>query len=124
MSWPPSCNGKVFLSYNVIQDGPNLHYNWREASQLLEATVNSPLEVHPPEYGQIFKILFGQNPNKKYYEVIIGNFLAACTCLDFVAMISNSLGQQGKWLPYKHMYYVLQHVMFCGHFESFIHFPT
>jgi hypothetical protein len=33
--------------------------------------------------------------------------------LDFVTMISNSLGQQGKWVPCKHMYYVLWHVMFC-----------
>jgi hypothetical protein len=38
-------------------------------------------------------------------------------------MISNSLGQ-GKWVPCKHMYYVLQHVMFCGEFEIFIYFQT
>jgi len=50
--------------------------------------------------------------------------LSIYICLDFVAMISNSLGQQGKWVPCKHMYYVLQHVMFYGQFESFIHFLT
>jgi hypothetical protein len=44
--------------------------------------------------------------------------------MDFVTMVSGSLGKQGKWVPRKHMYYVLQHVMFCGQFESFIHFPT
>jgi len=30
----------------------------------------------------------------------------------FVAMISNLLSRRGKWVPYKHMYYVSQHVMF------------
>jgi hypothetical protein len=39
-------------------------------------------------------------------------------------MISKSLGQQGMWVPNKHMYYVLQHVTFCGEFENSIHFPT
>jgi hypothetical protein len=36
-------------------------------------------------------ILFSQNPNKRQYEVTIGNF-PACTYLDFIAMISSSLG--------------------------------
>jgi hypothetical protein len=34
--------------------------------------------------------MFGQNPDKKKYEVIIGNF-PTCICLDFVEMISNAL---------------------------------
>ncbi len=43
-----------------------------------------------------------------------------CTCMDFVTMVSSSLGKQGKWVPCKHMYYVLQHVMFCAQVEIFI----
>jgi hypothetical protein len=58
-------------------------------------------------------ILSSQNPNKKQYEITMGNFLT-CTCLGFATMISSSLGQPGKWVPYKHMYYVLQYVMFFG----------
>jgi hypothetical protein len=27
-------------------------------------------------------------------------------------------------VPCKHIYYVLHHVIFCGKFEIFIHFPT
>ncbi len=27
-------------------------------------------------------------------------------------------------MPYKHQYYVLQHVMFCGEFEDFVHLPN
>jgi hypothetical protein len=86
-------------------------------------TINPPLEVPPLGYGWIYKIVFNQNLNKKQYEVTIGDF-PACNCLDFVEMISNSLGWWGKWVPCKHMYYVLQHVLFCGEFESSIHFPT
>ncbi len=39
-------------------------------------------------------------------------------------MVASLLGQRGKWVPYKHLYYELQDVMFCGEFEIFIHFPT
>jgi hypothetical protein len=41
--------------------------------------------------------------------------------MDFVTMVSGSLRKQGKWVPCEHMYYVLQHVMFCGQFDIFIH---
>ncbi len=105
MSWPTSCNGKVvhrIVPFNMS----NLHYNGWEVDQLLEVVINPPLEVPPPRYGWIYKIMSGQNPNKKQYEITIGNFLAYA-CLDFVAMISSSLGQQRKWGPCKHMYYVL-----------------
>jgi hypothetical protein len=105
MSWPTSCNGKAvcwIVPFNML----NLHYNQWEASWILEAIVNSPLGVPPPRYGQIYKILFGQSPNKKQYEVIIWNF-PTCTCLDFGAIMSSSLGWWAKWVPCKHMYYVL-----------------
>jgi hypothetical protein len=112
MLWPTSHNAKV-VRHIVPFKLSNLHYNWSKAGWLLEAIVNPPLEVPPPRYGWIYKILFDQNPNKKQYEATIGNFLG-CTSLDFVAMTSNLLGWWGKWVPYKHMYYVSQHVMFCG----------
>ncbi len=85
------------------------------------ATFYLPLEVPISSYGRIYKILCGKTLNRKQYEVIIGNFLAY-TSMDFVTMVSGSLGKQGKWVPCEHIYYVLQHVMFCGQFESFIHF--
>jgi hypothetical protein len=47
------------------------------------------------------------------YEMIIENFLTH-TCMDLITMIASSLGEQGKWVHYKHIYYILQHVMFCG----------
>ncbi len=122
MSWRTSRNGKV-VCHRVSFKRSNLHYNRWEVGQLFETTINPSLDVPLPRYGWIYKIMSGHNLNKKQYEVIIRNILAY-TCLDFVSMISNLLGWRRKWVPYKHMYYVLQHVMFCGQFKSFIYFPT
>ncbi len=97
MSWPTSHNGKS-IRCMVPFKMSNLHYNRWEASRFLEVIINSPLEVPLCRYGRIYKIIPSQNPNKKQYEVIIGNF-PACTCLDFVAMMFSSLHWQGKWVP-------------------------
>jgi hypothetical protein len=102
---PTSRNGKVVCRIVPFKMS-NLHYKWWEDGQLLEATINPPLEVPPLRYGRIHKIPSGQNPNKKQYETTIGTFIA-CICLDFVEMISSLLGLQGKWMLYKHMYYIL-----------------
>ncbi len=112
MSWPTSHDGKV-VCCRVPFKMSNLHYNQWEDGQLLEAIINPSLEAPLPRYGRIYKIMFGQNPKKKQYEITIRNFLA-CICLDFVTMIYSSLGQRRKWVPCKHIYYVLHHVIFCG----------
>jgi len=59
----------------------------------------------------------------KVVWVIIGNF-PTYNYLDFVAMVVSLLDEWNKQVPCKHLYYVLQHVMFCGEFEDFIHFLT
>jgi hypothetical protein len=64
MSWPTSCNGKAIRCIMPFKMS-NSHYNWWEVGQLFEAIVNPPLEVPPPIYGLIYKILSNQNPNKK-----------------------------------------------------------
>ncbi len=70
------------------------------------ATFQPPLKVHALGYGQIYKVLCGKVSNKKQYEVTIRNFLAY-NCMDFVTMVSSSLRKQGKWVPCKHIDYVL-----------------
>jgi len=74
-------------------------------------------------WTKVYKILSNADPNQRQYEVTIGNFLTFI-CFDFVTILLGSWGRQRKWVPCKHIYYVLQHVMFCGEFEIFIHFPT
>jgi hypothetical protein len=123
MSWPTTHNGKV-VRWTIPFKMSNLHYNQWEVGWVFEATINPPLKVLLHGYGRIYKIIFGQNPPQKKYEITIGNF-PTCICLDFVIMISSLLGwARGKWAPCKHMYCVLYYVMFCGEFEIFIHFPT
>ncbi len=73
-------------------------------------------------YGQIYNILSSGPTNRRQYEITIGKF-PTCTCLDFVGMVANSLGQSTKKVPCKHLYYVLQHVMFFEDLKIFIHFP-
>jgi hypothetical protein len=81
------------------------------------------MKVPPLRYGQIYKITFGLTQPIKQYEVTIGNF-PTCTCLDFIRMMANSLGDCGKWAHCKHLYLILQDVMHCGQIEDVIHFPT
>jgi hypothetical protein len=121
MLWPTTRNGKVVCQ--IIHSRCQIYTTIdQRLADFLKKLLTHHLEVPPLGYGQINKILSSQNPNKRQFEIIIKNFLA-CTYLDFVTMISNYL-RQGKWVPCKHMYYFLEHVMFCGEFEIFIHFPT
>jgi hypothetical protein len=85
MSWPTTRNGNVVCQI-VLFKMSNLHWCWWEASWFLEMTLNTPLEVCLPGYGWIYKVLSGQNLNKRQCEITIGNFLT-CICLDFVTMI-------------------------------------
>jgi hypothetical protein len=55
-------------------------------------TFYPPLDVHVLEYGWIYKNLCGEAINNMQHEMTIGNFLA-CTCMDFITMISSSLGK-------------------------------
>jgi len=91
-----------------------------EASCFLEAVVNPPLEVLALGYGQFNNILSNAPTNKNQYEVTI-EYFQTCICLSFVSMVVSLLGWWRKWVPYKHLYYVLQIVMFLGSLKfSFI----
>ncbi len=50
----------------------------------------------------------------------IGNF-PKCSCVYFVAMLASSLGGCGVYVQCKHVYHILQMIMFCGLMEKFIH---
>jgi len=54
---------------------------------------------------------------------MISDYLA-CNCMDLFSVMFMSLDEQGPWVHYKQMYYILQYVMFCGIRESFIHYPS
>jgi len=64
MLWPTTCISKA-VCQTIPFKMSNLHCNWWEASWLLEANVNPLLKVPSLGYGQIYKILSSQNPNKR-----------------------------------------------------------
>jgi hypothetical protein len=94
-----------------------------EADCFLKVIVNPPLEVFALGYGRFNNILFSAPTNRSQYKVTIEIFWT-CISLGFVSVVASLLGQWGKWVLYKHLYYELQDIMFCGEFEIFIHFPT
>jgi hypothetical protein len=55
--------------------------------------------------------------------VAIGNFLG-CSCVYFVKMLASFLGGCGVYVHCKHVYHVMQMIMFCGFTEEFIHSGT
>ncbi len=73
--------------------------------------------VPPPRYGFIYSTTFSLPQNKKQHEVTIRDF-STYTCMDFITMMASLLGGQGKWVHCKHMYYILQHVMYCGQWKN------
>ncbi len=94
-----------------------------EVDHFLEVIVNPPLEVFALGYGWFNNILSSAPTKRRQYEITIENFWT-CICLGFVSVVASLLGQWRKWVPYKHLLYDLQDLMFCGEFEIFIHFPT
>ncbi len=53
----------------------------------------------------------------------IGNFLG-CSCVFFVRMLTSFLGSHGLYVHCKHVYHVLQMIMFSGLTKKFIHYCT
>ncbi len=90
MSWPTTHFKHIMPSKMSKQ-----HYNGWEIGYLLEVVVNPPLEDPMFGCGQIYKIMFGESPNNRHYEITIGK-LRTYICLDFVTMIASSLGYWKK----------------------------
>ncbi len=112
MSWHTTHNGKT-IQLTIPFKMSKQHYNQWEVGRLLEAIVNPPLEVHVLGYGWIYNILFSAPENRRQNEVTIGYF-PNCNCLDFLGIVVSLLGQWGKWMPCKYLYYVLQLMIFVG----------
>ncbi len=89
--------------------------NWEANILLFKCTIFFIIDVPLPRYGWIYCIL----SYDKWYDVTIGNF-HWCSCVYFVAMLA--LGGLGTYVQCKHVYHILQLIMFCGFMEDFIHY--
>jgi hypothetical protein len=111
---------EYWLSFN-FQDLNSTLNKW-EVGHVLVTQILPPINVPLLSYGWIYRVISSLIENCKQYEVMIDNFLT-CTCIDFVSMFIGSLGGYGKWVHCKHLYYILQILMFYGLMETFIHHP-
>ncbi len=111
-AWPKTHNNKPIWWTTMLKLSMQQINRW-EVGRTLEVVVFPPTKVLPPRCGHIYTINFSPPPSTKQYEVTIGNFLN-CTYVDFVQMMVGSLGGWGKWVHCKHLYFILQNVMYYG----------
>ncbi len=117
--WPTTHGGKKVRRPSVFKITQQHTNNWEVGILLTQCTVFPPIDVPSPRYGQIYSIVL----DDQRYDVTIGNFLG-CSCVYFVKMLVGSLGARGVYVHCKHVYHVLQMIMFCGLMEEFIHHCT
>jgi hypothetical protein len=89
----------------------------------LEAMLLTPTTVICLGYGRIYCILLRLPKNYKQYEIMINDY-SAYSYMDFPSMMFASLNGRTLWVQGKHLYYILQYVMFCGIKEPFVHYPS
>lgn len=89
----------------------------------MEAIVLQVTKVPPPRYGHMYIISSYPPLSRKQYEVMIGNF-PTYICVDIITMMASSLCGFEKWVHFKHLYFIIQNVMYYGQMENFIHSLT
>ncbi len=113
--WPTTCGGKKVKRLSIFKLTQKYTNNWEANILLFKCTVFFIIDVPLPGYGWIYSIF----SYDKWYDVTIGNF-HWCSCVYFVAMLA--LGGLGTYVQCKHVYHILQLIMFCGFMEDFIHY--
>ncbi len=81
-----------------------MHIN-KESSTMSQKV--QPIDVQTPRYGQIYNIF----SSHKHFNVTIANYLGH-SCIYFVIMSVASLGGCGAWVQCKHLYQILQNIMY------------
>jgi hypothetical protein len=117
--WPRTHGGKKVKQPLVLKLTQEHTSNWKTGILLLLCTVFPVVDVPLLGYGRISNIL----SYDKQYNVTIGNF-PRCSCVYFVTMLAGSLGGLRTYAQCKHVYHVLQSIMFCGFTKDFIHYYT
>ena len=80
------------------------------------------VKVPSPGYGIVLTLCTsGFVERKELYEVSISNY-PSCSCPDF-KFIKAQASWKRKWMPCKHLYFVLQEHFSCMEEDVFIHCP-
>jgi hypothetical protein len=109
-AWPNSRNGRKIHRSNTFKLSILQENKW-EVGQTFKTTLLTPSNIPLPRYGEFYLLLSRPPENHKQYEVMISDYLVY-NCVDFASMMVLSLGKQGPWVPYKHLYYILQYAMY------------
>jgi hypothetical protein len=119
---PTSRDGKLFRYVPVSSEE---HRAKLLKSISIDCSVVKYLEVPPPGYGIVYTVHTpGSIAKQQLYEVTIGYF-PSCTCIDFISMKANVLGNgKKKWIYCKHVYFIFQRFMGYTTEDNFVHCPT
>ena len=100
------------------------HLKKMEEHKKLDCTILKYVNVPSPGYRAVLTVITPGSLDKKgLYEVSISNF-PACTCKNFKFMSTRALGnKKQKWMPCKHLYFLLQEHFSCTEEDVFIHCP-
>jgi hypothetical protein len=99
-------------------------YKW-ESTTLMDALILHHIDIPPLGIKHVHTISTASFVlHGSVYDVIIKCYLA-CTCIDFVFMLSSSIEKKGKYVPCKHLYFIFAKRMSCdSKVDIFIHQPT
>ena len=86
------------------------HRNKWESTRNLKGMVLGIIVLPFLGLGVIISLESKVDPNKKVYQITISH-LPKYTCLDFQNMAIGSIGKQGQYVNYKHLYYIFRY--FC-----------
>jgi hypothetical protein len=84
-AWPKSRNGKKICRLDMFKLSILQENKW-EVGQILEATLLTPSNIPPLEYGWIYRLFSRLPENCKQHEVMINDY-STCNCVDFSSMM-------------------------------------
>jgi len=91
----------------------------------MDASILLHIDIPPPGIGCVCTMsIDGSMLHGSVYDVAIECCLA-CTCIDFVSLLSSSIKKKGKYVPCKLLYFIFAKKMSCNpKVDIFIHQPT
>lgn len=96
-------------------------YKW-ESSNLMDVSILHHIDFPPLGIGHVYTIpIFASMLHGNVYDVTMGCYLA-CSCFDFISMLSLSIGNKEKYVLIKHLYFIFVKRMSCDpKIDIFIH---
>ena len=105
----------------VSRSSPD-HLKKMESSRSISCSIMKFVKVPSPSYGIVLTLCTpGSVERKELYEVSISNY-PSCSCPDFKFMKARA-NRKRKWMPCKHLYFVLLEHFSCTKEDVFIHSP-